>query len=310
MVWNALKTLGAIWLVVLLLALSAVEMLFYLSPFLILAAVWIVVYYELFSATRKRSKKPCHPFYNSELCLRIGQYAMSDGKRELGGRFKALVNYLEEAPNLRADFSRHLVHLRPAEVLEIARQLRSLSDSLYGTTEEVKRKRILLNHVAAYLVTGFSELDALRHPLRVLTECVYALAGMLVKYCLPIPSLKHLAHPLQSSYFLPFLLTFLEYLLYSRRALFGPFPCKVTLDEHAETLYRSLTLAIFSLAHFTLSLPLDFVERSTVFVLDALEPQPHSRQLEERAFEAILVEILEWKARKNEREERRVRLSS
>ncbi|GAA5862186.1 hypothetical protein JCM8547_007766 [Rhodosporidiobolus lusitaniae] len=212
------------------------------SPFALIFATWLIVYYE-------RWKAYC--------CA---------GRRRTGS--------LRRYYDLQQLFAQYLKSERP----------------------------LLYQYLATHLIAQVDDLDPFLRPVTFLRLSGFTLAGVLVTYLLPLPSLRHLKRKPSLRDFLPLLLTAPGWYLYLR-FLIGLDDHRLKPDDRRILLASMHALA--DLARMTLpsgSLPLDEEEarRALVPHLEAAAPDSSFPALERRAQGAILDAIYERKGRKEE----------
>ncbi|GAA5862158.1 hypothetical protein JCM8547_007759 [Rhodosporidiobolus lusitaniae] len=192
-------TLAFLLLIVVIFALAVFcifEVAFYDSPLVLLASTWGVIYSESYRAFRMSKSTPNRSLRQAAQMRNLPK--IDRVAAEADGIFQA-------------DFFPRVLRLPSPEVLNVAKDCEERATGMTGTDDAAEREKRLLRHVAVFLrrhvLTRPEPVSPVQHPGLFRLHTPHALAGILVKYILRFPSLKHLEHPLHFAYFLPFILS-------------------------------------------------------------------------------------------------------
>ncbi|GAA5866000.1 hypothetical protein JCM8547_002909 [Rhodosporidiobolus lusitaniae] len=197
-----------------LVAFCVLEAAFYVSPLVLIASTWAVIYRELYRAFRaSKSIQPGSLRQFAKMRNLVDEYLPAHGRACTRQHLRAAMDHFAANTEcgFHADFFPRILRLPSDEVLGIANECEDRATQATRMDDVAECEKHLLRHVAAFLrrrvLTRPERINPVEHPLHFLLHTPYALAGILAKYILRLPSLKHLEHPVHFAYFLPFLLT-------------------------------------------------------------------------------------------------------
>ncbi|GAA5866005.1 hypothetical protein JCM8547_002911 [Rhodosporidiobolus lusitaniae] len=291
------------WLACLLalLCLVLLKVAFYISPLVLLASTWAVIFYESYKAFRaSKSIESLRHF--SHLRYLVEEYLPAVERAYARQRLQPAINDLaaNTEGGFHADFFPHIRGLNSSELLDVADDCEEWVTQLTGTGSAAEREKHLLRHVAAFLkrhaLTKPERINPVEHLGLFLIHTPRALAGILVKYMLRLPFLQHLDHPFHSAYFLPILLSipgaFLVFLVFHLIRLFSnPMPLPDMADD--VDLVPSLFAIIGFSARTSGHLKLEDAKEELIFMCKAIAPDPSFFPLERQVQGAILEATLD-----------------
>ncbi|GAA5866003.1 hypothetical protein JCM8547_002910 [Rhodosporidiobolus lusitaniae] len=183
----------------------------------------------------------------------------------------------------------------------VANRCAEEAEGLGADDDVTELTKALFFHLETYFFEQHKA--ALISPCELFGRAVCAIIGAVVKYLIPLPSLRHLERPFRPRILFFFLLSF-PGILILRRLWMRFAAAYVPLDmlRNAPLLVDSLIKAVHLFSPLTLSRNLDLEEAKKAIVpwYEAAAPNPNFPRLEEEVHEAILNAILQWKATKEE----------
>ncbi|GAA5865987.1 hypothetical protein JCM8547_002905 [Rhodosporidiobolus lusitaniae] len=278
--------LGWLTSILLYLCLTLLEIAFYVSALVLLAATRSVISresYRVFRAGKPIEGGSLRQF--AKMQTLVDEYLSAHERACARHRLQPMIDLLKAIKRgSQADFFPRILRWRSDELPRFASHLEDAVTRVSGTDDEVECQKRLLRHVATFfrrhVYARPEQISPVQHPFQFLLHAPYSLAGILVKYIIPFPSLKHLEH---SFHFAP--------------------PLSAAASDPA--LVDSLVAFVVLFAGRDLTLEHEDAKERILFECEAVAPDPTFEPLERRFQGAVLDAILDWKERKHEVDEKK-----